>query len=156
MPARVVVYGGDSTSCISTELNTVGTLVIPLHLTLHPPVCPWALLEGPNPWGIPMSLPPCKQWVELGMWSRVDRGLSAGAVMGTHHHKLGCCQQSFWPHIGGDSSPSPLPRQVNVMPSASRVILLENLNRFWPVIQIRIKRCQQVGQGRGRGLGIRR
>lgn len=27
MPARVVVFGGDSTSCISTELNTVGTLV---------------------------------------------------------------------------------------------------------------------------------
>ncbi|XP_022359236.1 cullin-7 [Enhydra lutris kenyoni] len=34
---------------------------------------------------------------------------------------------------------------VNVMPSASRVVLLENLNRFWPVIQIRIKRCQQGG-----------
>ena len=26
MPARVVVFGGDSASCISTELNTVGTL----------------------------------------------------------------------------------------------------------------------------------
>lgn len=37
------------------------------------------------------------------------------------------------------------PSQVNVMPSASRVVLLENLNRFWPIIQIRIKRCQQVG-----------
>nr|XP_008165254.1 cullin-7-like [Chrysemys picta bellii] len=34
---------------------------------------------------------------------------------------------------------------VNVMPSASRVILLENLTRFWPIIQIKIKRCQQVG-----------
>lgn len=27
MPARVVVFGGDSVSCINTELNTVGTLV---------------------------------------------------------------------------------------------------------------------------------
>nr|KAF6461678.1 cullin 9 [Molossus molossus] len=66
MPARVVVYGGDSTSCISTELNT-----------------------------------------------------------------------------------------VNVMPSASRVILLENLNRFWPIIQIRIKRCQQGGiDTRVRGVEV--
>lgn len=37
-----------------------------------------------------------------------------------------------------------MPYQVNVLPSASRVILLENLTRFWPIIQIRIKRCQQV------------
>ncbi|XP_053769849.1 cullin-9 isoform X2 [Desmodus rotundus] len=66
MPARVVVLGGDSTSCISTELNT-----------------------------------------------------------------------------------------VNVMPSASRVTLLENLNRFWPVIQIRIKRCQQGGiDTRVRGVEV--
>lgn len=39
-----------------------------------------------------------------------------------------------------------MPCQVNVLPSASRVILLENLTRFWPIIQIRIKRCQQVGR----------
>uniref|UniRef100_A0A9L0IB25 Cullin 9 n=1 Tax=Equus asinus TaxID=9793 RepID=A0A9L0IB25_EQUAS len=66
MPARVVVFGGDNTSCISTELNT-----------------------------------------------------------------------------------------VNVMPSASRVILLENLNRFWPIIQIRIKRCQQGGiDTRVRGVEV--
>ena len=39
------------------------------------------------------------------------------------------------------------------MPSASRVVLLENLNRFWPVIQIRIKRCQQVGRGQRLGAG---
>uniref|UniRef100_A0A452TS24 Cullin 9 n=1 Tax=Ursus maritimus TaxID=29073 RepID=A0A452TS24_URSMA len=66
MPARVVVFGGDSASCISTELNT-----------------------------------------------------------------------------------------VNVMPSASRVILLENLTRFWPVIQIRIKRCQQGGiDTRVRGVEV--
>ncbi|XP_066106934.1 cullin-9 isoform X1 [Saccopteryx bilineata] len=66
MPARVVVFGGDSTSCISTELN-----------------------------------------------------------------------------------------RVNVVPSASRVILLENLNRFWPVIQIRIKRCQQGGiDTRVRGVEV--
>ncbi|XP_069879789.1 cullin-9 isoform X1 [Dipodomys merriami] len=66
MPARVVVFGGDSASCISTELNT-----------------------------------------------------------------------------------------VNVIPSASRVTLLENLNRFWPIIQIRIKRCQQGGiDTRVRGLEV--
>ncbi|XP_059100118.1 cullin-9 [Peromyscus eremicus] len=66
MPARVVVFGGDSVSCISTELNT-----------------------------------------------------------------------------------------VNVMPSASRVTLLENLNRFWPIIQIRIKRCQQGGiDTRVRGVEV--
>uniref|UniRef100_A0A2K5DIS5 Cullin 7 n=1 Tax=Aotus nancymaae TaxID=37293 RepID=A0A2K5DIS5_AOTNA len=47
------------------------------------------------------------------------------------------------------------PCQVNVMPSASRVILLENLTRFWPIIQIRIKRCQQGGiDTRIRGLEI--
>ncbi|XP_019715818.1 cullin-9 isoform X2 [Hippocampus comes] len=34
---------------------------------------------------------------------------------------------------------------VNVMASASRVVLLENMNRFWSIIQIRIKRCQQGG-----------
>nr|KAF6504523.1 cullin 7 [Rousettus aegyptiacus] len=48
--------------------------------------------------------------------------------------------------FGGDSTSSLNTElnSVNVMPSASRVILLENLNRFWPIIQIRIKRCQQV------------
>lgn len=34
--------------------------------------------------------------------------------------------------------------QVNVLPCASRVVLLENLTHPWPVIQIRIKRCHQV------------
>ncbi|XP_056616045.1 cullin-9 isoform X1 [Triplophysa dalaica] len=34
---------------------------------------------------------------------------------------------------------------VNVPPSASHVVLLENMTRFWPIIQIRIKRCQQGG-----------
>ncbi|XP_061693307.1 cullin-9 [Syngnathoides biaculeatus] len=34
---------------------------------------------------------------------------------------------------------------VNVTTSASRVVLLENVNRFWAIIQIRIKRCQQGG-----------
>ncbi|KAK7815523.1 hypothetical protein U0070_005635 [Myodes glareolus] len=44
---------------------------------------------------------------------------------------------------------------VNVMPYASRVILLENLTRFWPIIQIRIKRCQQGGiDTRIRGLEV--
>lgn len=39
------------------------------------------------------------------------------------------------------SSPPP---QVNVVASASRVVLLESMTRFWSIIQIRIKRCQQV------------
>lgn len=49
--------------------------------------------------------------------------------------------------------------QVTVPPSASRVVLLRNAPRFWPLIQIRVKRCQQVGsRGRwhraaGEGLG---
>uniref|UniRef100_A0A8C6VE26 Cullin 7 n=1 Tax=Naja naja TaxID=35670 RepID=A0A8C6VE26_NAJNA len=34
---------------------------------------------------------------------------------------------------------------VNVPPLSTRVILLENLTRFWPIIQIKIKRCQQGG-----------
>uniref|UniRef100_A0A3Q4GTS2 Cullin 9 n=1 Tax=Neolamprologus brichardi TaxID=32507 RepID=A0A3Q4GTS2_NEOBR len=34
---------------------------------------------------------------------------------------------------------------VNVPPSASRVVLLENMTRFWPIVQIRVKRCQQGG-----------
>lgn len=34
MPARVVVFGGDSASSISTELNTVGTLVPPTLILL--------------------------------------------------------------------------------------------------------------------------
>ncbi|XP_076018813.1 cullin-9 isoform X2 [Genypterus blacodes] len=34
---------------------------------------------------------------------------------------------------------------VNVPPSANRVVLLENMTRFWAIIQIRIKRCQQGG-----------
>ncbi|XP_045049028.2 cullin-7 isoform X3 [Desmodus rotundus] len=59
--------------------------------------------------------------------------------------------------FGGDGTSSPTTElnSVNVMPSASRVTLLENLNRFWPVIQIRIKRCQQDGiDTRIRGLEV--
>ncbi|XP_007934405.1 cullin-9 [Orycteropus afer afer] len=59
--------------------------------------------------------------------------------------------------LGGDSASciSTELNMVNVLPSASRVILLENLNRFWPVIQIRIKRCQQGGiDTRVRGVEV--
>ncbi|KAM7136969.1 cullin-7 isoform 2-T3 [Molossus nigricans] len=59
--------------------------------------------------------------------------------------------------FGGDSTSSLNTElnSVNVMPSASRVILLENLNRSWPIIQIRIKRCQQGGiDTRIRGLEV--
>ncbi|XP_040585527.1 cullin-7 isoform X2 [Mesocricetus auratus] len=58
---------------------------------------------------------------------------------------------------GGDSisSVNTELNAVNVMPSASRVVLLENLSRFWPIIQIRIKRCQQGGiDTRIRGLEV--
>ncbi|CAO2607470.1 Cul7 [Lemmus lemmus] len=58
---------------------------------------------------------------------------------------------------GGDSinSVNTELNAVNVMPYASRVILLENLTRFWPIIQIRIKRCQQGGiDTRIRGLEV--
>ncbi|XP_016847250.2 cullin-9 isoform X1 [Anolis carolinensis] len=44
---------------------------------------------------------------------------------------------------------------VNVLPSASRVVLLENMVRFWPIIQVKIKRCQQGGiDTRVRGLEV--
>ncbi|XP_036861194.2 cullin-9 isoform X2 [Manis javanica] len=59
--------------------------------------------------------------------------------------------------FGGDSTSSINTElnTVNVMPSASRVVLLENLNRFWPIIQIRIKRCQQGGiDTRVRGVEV--
>lgn len=35
---------------------------------------------------------------------------------------------------------------MTILPSDSRVILLENMTRFWPIIQIQVKRCQQVGE----------
>uniref|UniRef100_A0A5F8GYE1 Cullin 9 n=1 Tax=Monodelphis domestica TaxID=13616 RepID=A0A5F8GYE1_MONDO len=59
--------------------------------------------------------------------------------------------------LGGDnaSSVSTELNTVNVMPSASRVMLLENLTRFWPILQIRIKRCQQGGiDTRVRGVEV--
>nr|XP_019593955.1 PREDICTED: cullin-9 isoform X1 [Rhinolophus sinicus] len=60
--------------------------------------------------------------------------------------------------VFGGNSPSCVSTElntVNVMPSASRVTLLENLNRFWPIIQIRIKRCQQGGiDTRVRGVEV--
>ncbi|XP_015427682.1 PREDICTED: LOW QUALITY PROTEIN: cullin-7 [Myotis davidii] len=62
--------------------------------------------------------------------------------------------------FGGDSASSLNTElnSVNVMPSARRVVLLENLNSsvtFWPIIQIRIKRCQQGGiDTRIRGLEV--
>ncbi|XP_069811455.1 cullin-9-like isoform X2 [Dendropsophus ebraccatus] len=44
---------------------------------------------------------------------------------------------------------------VNVCGSASSVVLLENATRFWPVVQVKIKRCQQGGiDTRVRGLEI--
>ncbi|XP_069624318.1 cullin-9 isoform X1 [Ranitomeya imitator] len=44
---------------------------------------------------------------------------------------------------------------VNISSSTSRVVLLENATRFWPVLQVKIKRCQQGGiDTRVRGLEV--
>ncbi|CAI9532052.1 unnamed protein product [Staurois parvus] len=44
---------------------------------------------------------------------------------------------------------------MNIASTAGRVLLLENITRFWPVIQVKIKRCQQGGiDTRVRGLEI--
>ncbi|NWW89617.1 CUL9 protein, partial [Rhynochetos jubatus] len=59
--------------------------------------------------------------------------------------------------LGGDSVATVRTElnAVTVLPSDSRVILLENMTRFWPVIQIRVKRCQQGGiDTRVRGIEV--
>ncbi|NXL82789.1 CUL9 protein, partial [Leptocoma aspasia] len=59
--------------------------------------------------------------------------------------------------LGGDSSATIRTElnAVTILPSDSRVILLENMTRFWPVIQIRVKRCQQGGiDTRVRGIEV--
>ncbi|XP_043818702.1 cullin-9-like isoform X3 [Dromiciops gliroides] len=59
--------------------------------------------------------------------------------------------------LGGDcaNSISTKLSTVNVMPSDSRVLLLENMTRFWPILQIHIKRCQQGGiDTRVRGVEV--
>ncbi|XP_063774820.1 cullin-9 isoform X2 [Pseudophryne corroboree] len=44
---------------------------------------------------------------------------------------------------------------VNISSTAGRVVLLENVTRFWPIIQIKIKRCQQGGiDTRVRGVEV--
>ncbi|XP_071661931.1 cullin-9 isoform X6 [Patagioenas fasciata] len=59
--------------------------------------------------------------------------------------------------LGGDS-PTTIRTELNavtILPSDSRVVLLENMTRFWPVIQIRVKRCQQGGiDTRVRGIEV--
>ncbi|KAM4680914.1 LOW QUALITY PROTEIN: cullin-9-like [Amazona ochrocephala] len=59
--------------------------------------------------------------------------------------------------LGGDS-PATIRTELNavtILPSDSRVILLENMSRFWPIIQIRVKRCQQGGiDTRVRGIEV--
>ncbi|XP_054840275.1 cullin-7 isoform X2 [Eublepharis macularius] len=59
--------------------------------------------------------------------------------------------------MGGENASSITTKlsTVTVPPSASRVILLENMTCFWPVIQIKIKRCQQGGiDTRVRGIEV--
>ncbi|NXU69657.1 CUL9 protein, partial [Horornis vulcanius] len=59
--------------------------------------------------------------------------------------------------LGGDS-PGTIRTELNavtILPSDSRVILLENMTRCWPVVQIRVKRCQQGGiDTRVRGIEV--
>ncbi|NXQ24483.1 CUL9 protein, partial [Alaudala cheleensis] len=59
--------------------------------------------------------------------------------------------------LGGDS-PATIRTKLNtvtIVPSDSRVILLENMTRFWPIIQIRVKQCQQGGiDTRVRGIEV--
>ncbi|XP_067148797.1 cullin-9 isoform X10 [Apteryx mantelli] len=59
--------------------------------------------------------------------------------------------------LGGDSPANinTVLNAVTILPSDSRVILLENMTRFWPIIQIRVKRCQQGGiDTRVRGIEV--
>nr|XP_056709368.1 cullin-7 [Euleptes europaea] len=59
--------------------------------------------------------------------------------------------------MGGESASSISTKLnvVNVPSSASRVTLLENMSCFWPVIQIKIKHCQQGGiDTRVRGIEV--
>ncbi|KGL83529.1 Cullin-9, partial [Tinamus guttatus] len=59
--------------------------------------------------------------------------------------------------LGGES-PAAITTVLNavtVLPSDSRVTLLQNMTRFWPVVQIRVKRCQQGGiDTRVRGIEV--
>ncbi|KAM4693441.1 cullin-9-like [Discoglossus pictus] len=63
-----------------------------------------------------------------------------------------------WLVVMGGESPSSINTElnsVNVTSTAGRVLLLENVTRFWPIIQIKIKSCQQGGiNTRIRGLEI--
>ncbi|KAM8947624.1 cullin-9 [Pelodytes ibericus] len=60
--------------------------------------------------------------------------------------------------VMGGENPSSINTElnaVNIPSTASRVLLLENLTRFWPIIQVKIKRCQQGGiDTRVRGLEV--
>ncbi|KAJ7341193.1 hypothetical protein JRQ81_005019 [Phrynocephalus forsythii] len=64
----------------------------------------------------------------------------------------------FWIIVKGGESASSLNNKlsmVKIPPLAGKVIVLENMSRFWPVIQISIKRCQQGGiDTRVRGLEV--
>lgn len=71
MPARVVVFGGDSASCINTELNTVGTPCPGSPLLSVLLLVPGALSGGPSACGAPTSLPPGRALLcKLGEWNQ--------------------------------------------------------------------------------------
>ncbi|XP_066451544.1 cullin-9-like isoform X2 [Eleutherodactylus coqui] len=74
---------------------------------------------------------------------------------------VACEDSSYMPArvivMGGEnvSSISTELNAVNISSSASHIVLLENATRFWPVVQVKIKRCQQGGiDTRVRGLEI--
>lgn len=93
MPARVVVFGGDNVGCVSTELNTVGTLVPPLHC-----VFPHPLPFSQDLWGRPtsrerLSVPSGKVSPHLERaWARC-----VSEREGTGHAGLDGCQRSSTP-----------------------------------------------------------
>ncbi|XP_063247771.1 cullin-9-like isoform X2 [Prinia subflava] len=87
--------------------------------------------------------------------------LQAGVVIRELSMLVASEDSSYMPSrvvvLGGDS-PATIRTELNavsILPSDSRVVLLENMSRFWPVVQIRVKRCQQGGiDTRVRGIEV--
>ncbi|KAG7233255.1 hypothetical protein INR49_007334 [Caranx melampygus] len=123
MPARILVLGGDDPTNINTELNTVSLVLVPvlgLGLVLVLGLGLGLVLGLVLVLGLGLVLV-----LGLGLGLVLVLGLGLGLVLGL---VLGLGLVL-----------------VNVTPSASRVVLLENMTRFWSIIQIRVKRCQQGG-----------
>nr|XP_026650298.1 cullin-9 [Zonotrichia albicollis] len=132
----------------------------------------WGICSSPATvalsWG---SVPALPQWLCPGASRTWLAGLGQGGGMAGQPHGVFVCRElsmlvasedsSYMPSrvvvLGGDS-PATIRTELNavtILPSDSRVILLENMTRFWPVIQIRVKRCQQGGiDTRVRGIEV--